>query len=278
MVTRSKQRDEQIGGDGHEDSRYTIAVLAKAFDLLDAMAEMRGPTLTELSDATGQSRPTTLRILSNLVARGYADRDRDGRYRLGVKLLQLGGKAATGIDLRTIARPVLDDLHRELQETINLAIASDQSIVYIDILESARDLRMAASVGMRDAFHSSALGKAILSRYPEPMVATAVGSEPLPQKTGKTLQTLAALKAELLMVRERGYAVDDEENELGARCLAAPVMDQHGACVGAISVSGPSTRITPDRLPDLAVRVLEASGAISRRLGYSDGVDVRASR
>lgn len=278
MVTRSTRRDEQVGADEHDDGRYTIAVLAKAFDLLDAIAEMRGSTLTELSDATGQSRPTTLRILSNLVARGYADRDRDGRYHLGVKLLQLGGQAAAGIDLRTIARPVLDELHRELQETINLAIPSDQSIVYIDILESARDLRMAASVGMRDAFHSSALGKAILSRYPEPMVATAVGSEPLPQKTGKTLQTLAALKAELLMVRERGYAVDDEENEPGARCLASPVMDQHGACVGAISVSGPSTRITPDRLPDLAVRVREASGAISRRLGYSDGVDVRASR
>jgi len=131
---------------------------------------------------------------------------------------------------------------------------------------------------MRDAFHSSALGKAILSRYPESMVESAVGSEPLPQKTGRTLQTLAALQAELPIVRERGYAVDDEENEPGARCLAAPVMDQHGACVGAISVSGPSTRITSERLPELAARVLAASGAISRRLGYSDGAEVRASR
>jgi IclR family acetate operon transcriptional repressor len=226
LATRAAQREEQSGGDRQDDGRYTIAVLVKAFDLLDAIADMREPTLTELSDATGQSRPTTLRILSNLVARGYADRDRDGRYRLGVKLLQLGGRAAAGIDLRTIARPVLDELHGELQETINLAIPSEQSIVYIDILESARDLRMAASVGMRDAFHSSALGKAILSRYPESMVASAVGPEPLTQKTGKTLQTLAALTTELQFVRKRGYAVDDEENEPGG---ALPRGARHGS-------------------------------------------------
>ena len=277
-MEHSAKHGASNGADGHDDGRYTIAVLAKAFDLLDAIATMRKPTLTELSDATGQSRSTTLRILSNLVARGYADRDRDGRYSLGVHLMQLGVQAAAGIDLRSLARPVLEGLHRELQETINLAIPSDHSIVYIDILESARDLRMAATVGMRDGFHSSALGKAILSRYPEAMVAAAVGPEPLPPKTDKTLQTLTALQAELARVRERGYAMDDEENEPGARCIAAPLMDQHGACVGAISVSGPSSRITPQRVPDLATRVRDASMAISRRLGYSAGMDSPGAR
>lgn len=278
MIEETARHVALISASGHDDGRYTIAVLAKAFDLLDAIAEMREPTLTELSDATGQSRPTTLRILSNLVARGYAQRDRDGRYSLGVRLMQLGGQAAAGIDLRSLARPALEELHREVQETINLAIPSDHSIVYIDILESARDLRMTATVGMRDGYHSSALGKAILSRYPESMIATAVGPEPLSQKTDKTLQTLTALQAELVLVRERGYAVDDEENEPGARCLAAPVMDQHGVCVGAISISGPSTRITPQRVPTLAARVRDASAVISHRLGYSDSAVTRATR
>ena len=264
-ATRAKATPAAQAPDG---SRYTIAVLNKAFDLLDAIARMNTPTLSELSDATGQNRPTTLRILSNLVARGYANRDRDGRYHLGVKLLQLGSLAAAGIDLRTLARPVLEALHSDLQETINLAIPADKGIVYIDILESERDLRMAATVGMRDAFHSSALGKAMLSRFPESMVCSAVGPEPLPQKTDRTLQTVAALKHEIERVRELGYAIDDEENELGARCLAAPVMDQGGTCIGAISVSGPSTRITSERVPELAARIREAASLISGRLGY----------
>jgi IclR family acetate operon transcriptional repressor len=149
-----------------------------------------------------------------------------------------------------------------------LAIPTATGIVYIDILESVRDLRMAATVGIRDAYHSSALGKAMLSRFPESTVDSAAGPEPFPQKTSKTLTTMDALRQDLARVRNLGYAVDDEENEPGARCLAAPIMDQRGECVGAISVSGPSSRLTPDRLPDLADRVPRAAAAISRRLGY----------
>jgi DNA-binding IclR family transcriptional regulator len=258
------------GKETQEDGRYTIAVLTKAFDLLDAIAEANGPTLTELSDATGQSRPTTLRILSNLVQRGYAERDREGRYRLGIRLLQLGSRAAAGIDLRTLARPVLEQLHADLRETVNLAIPADGGIVYIDIIESERDLRMAATVGMRDAFHSSALGKAMLSRFPDSAVGPAIGPDPLPRKTDRTLQRVADVMAEVDRVRQRGYAIDDEENEAGARCLAAPLLDRRGSCIGAISVSGPSTRITPERVPDLAERIREAANQISSRLGYQE--------
>src|SRR5688572_8075481 len=158
LVTGQTHLDNRALADnsspGPDEGRYAIAVLLKAFDLLDAIAELNKPTLSQLSDATGQNRPTTLRILSNLVTRGYAERDRDGRYRLGVKLLYLGGRAAASIDLRTIARPALEELHRTLEETINLAIPAEHGIVYIDILESVRDLRMVATVGMRDNFHS----------------------------------------------------------------------------------------------------------------------------
>jgi IclR family acetate operon transcriptional repressor len=162
----------------------------------------------------------------------------------------------------------MEGLHAEVNETVNLAIPTAGGIVYIDILESERDLRMAATVGMRDAFHSSALGKAMLSRLPDSTVGSAVGPEPFPQKTSKTLTTKDALWQDLARVQDLGFAVDDEENEPGARCLAAPIMDQRGECVGAVSVSGPSSRITPERIPDLAERVLRAADAISRRLGY----------
>jgi DNA-binding IclR family transcriptional regulator len=267
-LTTRVARPNQHVTPSSDDGRYAIAVLGKAFDLLDAISNLNAPTLSELSDATGQSRPTTLRLLSNLVARGFAERDREGRYHLGLKLLQLGGRAAADLDLRTVSRPIMEGLHAEVNETVNLAIPTAGGIVYIDILESERDLRMAATVGMRDAFHSSALGKAMLSRFPESTVNSAVGPEPFPQKTSKTLTTKDALRQDIARVRALGFAVDDEENEPGARCLAAPIIDQRRECVGAVSVSGPSSRITPERIPDLAERVLRAADAISRRLGY----------
>ena len=269
MTSLSFHNDVSSTTGSSDDGRYTIAVLNKAFDLLDAIAESPALTLSELSDVVGQNRPTTLRILANLVAREYAERDREGRYHLGLKLLHLGGIAAAGIDLRRLARPILEGLHARLQETINLAVPVDGGIVYIDIMESAHDLRMAATVGMRDSYHSSALGKAMLSRFAEQDIVRAVGSEPFHRKTSRTHTTLSEVQADIAQVRKVGYAIDDEENEPGARCLASPILDRTGQCVAALSMSGPTSRITVARVPDLAGYVRKAAEEISARLGYA---------
>lgn len=251
-----------------QSGRYSIAVLGKAFDLLDALDSDGAPTLTELSARTAINKATALRILANLEERGFVERDEQGRYALGVRLLQLGARISAGLDLRTVARPVLQALHQEFDETINLAVPADGGLVYIDILQSAQGLRMTATVGMRDDYHSAALGKAILAQWPMAMVERSLPPDPLPRKAAHTLQTRDALLAELVKTRERGFAIDDEENEAGARCVAAPLFDHRGQCVGAISLAGPASRLTLERLEPLGERVRAAAASISARLGY----------
>ena len=251
--------------------RYTIAVLTKALDLIDLLEAHEALTLTELSGRAGINKATALRVLANLEERGYVEREAGtGRYRLGFRLLQLGARLTEGLDLRTVARPVLKRLHAEFDETVNLAVAAADGIVYIDILQSARGLRMAAMVGSRDDFHSSALGKAIMAQWPAAAVDEFLCRRPPVRKTPKTIVEPGPLTRELALARERGYAVDDEENELGARCVGAPVVDHRGSVVGAISLSGPASRLTPDRIEGLATRLVEASREISARMGFKE--------
>jgi IclR family acetate operon transcriptional repressor len=255
---------------GKSGDRYSIAVIGKALDLLEALEGDGEPTLTELSARSGIPKPTALRILANLEARDYVHRDAHGRYRLGLRLLQLGTHVTDRIDLRTLALPVMERLRDASNESVNLALPARTGIVYIEILQSAHGLRMAASVGALDAYHSSALGKAILAQFPGERVEEILGPGPLPSKTPRTLTTRAELVGELEQIRRQGFAIDEEENEIGARCIGAPIFDHRGTCVGAISVSGPVSRLTSERAGSIATRVIDAAAAISMRLGYRE--------
>lgn len=247
--------------------RYRIGVINKAFDLLDVL-EKDGPlTLTELSQHAGANKVTVLRILANLEARGYVERDELGRYSLGLRLLQLGLRKSAATDLGAVAGPTLRGLRDQFDETVNLGIPDWPGILYIAILESSFGLRMAATTGARDALHSTAIGKAIASTWSD-AERSAIVPGMLQPKTPHTITNLDALARELDAVRGRGYSVDDEENETGARCIGAPVFDHSGVCVGAISISGPTIRMTSDRVPLIAPVVMDAASAISERLGY----------
>jgi IclR family transcriptional regulator, KDG regulon repressor len=263
---RPRTRREQPAKRGPD---YTIAVLTKTLDLLDVLEAHRALSLTELSGQAGVNKITAFRILANLEQRGYVERDgATGQYRLGVRLMQLGSRMSEGLDLRRVARPILESLLVEFNETVNLAVPKGNGIVYIDILQSARGLRMSASVGAQDDLHTTSLGKAMLAFWPEPEVEAFLGRGRLRQKTANTIVGPAALKRELARTRERGYAVDDEENEVGARCVGAPVFDHRAAVVGAISISGPASRLTFDRVGVVAVSLVAASQDISVRMGY----------
>lgn len=247
--------------------RYRIGVLNKTFDLLDVL-EVDGPlTLTELSARAATNKVTVLRILANLEARGYVARDDFGRYSLGMRLLQLGLRKSAATDLRAVAHPVMRELRDRFDETVNLGIPDGAGILYIDILESSLGLRMAATVGARDDLHSTAIGKAIVSNWSAAARREFVGLS-FASKTPRTVRDADQLERELAQVRELGYSVDDEENEPGARCIGAPVFDHTGECVGAISVSGPTIRMTDERIEEIAPEVQRAAATISERLGY----------
>lgn len=251
--------------------RYPIAVLTRALDLLDALEEGAALSLTEASARTGINKSTAFRILANLEARGYVARDATGRYGLGLRLAHLGTRMAEGLDLRTQARPLLYALRAESAETVNLAVPGEEGIIYIDIVESERGLRMAAAVGAQDDFHSTALGKAMLAYLPPERLDTLLARGRLERKTANTITRAGLLRAEFRRIRARGYAIDDEENEAGARCVGAPIFDHVGRIAGAVSVSGPASRLPPERLPKLAEALRAVSREISARLGHRGG-------
>jgi IclR family acetate operon transcriptional repressor len=258
------------GADGRGEGQYGIAVLDRALDVLEALAEAPADAslgVSEIARRIGATKTAAFRILVNLERRGYVEKDpATARYALGTHLAYLGERSLSAIDLRGTARPILAELHRRFGETVNLAVRDGEEIVYVDMIESGHGLRMAARIGGRDALHSTALGKAILAFLP-PDVRDDLLRGGLPARTRQTITDPARLLAELVRVRECGFAEDRDENEVGARCLGAPVFDHRGAVAGAISISAPDSRLDDVRAAEMAAAVAEGAAAVTRRLG-----------
>lgn len=249
------------------DRSYEIAVLARAFDLLDALAGAGEPLgATELAREIGSTKSATFRILVNLERRGYVRKDPvSARYRLGPALVSLGYQASNGIDLLSLAHPHLEQLSVRIQETANLGAIRDGEIVYLDIVESPRSLRMAARIGARDLIHSTALGKAILAFLP-PEDLNRYLAAPLTRRTGQTITDDERLRAELADIRRTGVARESGENEPDARCIGAPVFDRHGVCA-ALSISGPASRMSDASLDHASRVILTEAALLTTELG-----------
>jgi IclR family transcriptional regulator, acetate operon repressor len=257
------------GGKADASSVYDVAVLGKALDLLETVAAGPDLGLSQLSERTGVSKGSAFRVLSTLESRGYLSKDGQTRkYGPGPRLLALSHSVVARLDLVHSARSVLKRLHAEFDETVNLGVLSGGQIVYVDMLESHRGLRMAAQLGARDALHSTALGKAIVAALPVAEARQLFRSYRRARATPRTLVSLDDLEADLARVRQRGYAIDDEENEVGARCVGAAVVDTAGRPVAAISVSGPASRMDGDVLERIGAAVCDAAHDIESKLGY----------
>lgn len=247
---------------------YDVAVLQKALDLLQVLAEEPGLGLSELSERTGASKASTYRMLATLEGRGFVAKSPDTRkYSPGARLVALSCAVMARLDLARAARPAMEALLDAFGETVNLGILADGEVLYVHILESPRDLRMAAQVGARDALHSTALGKALLSGVPASEARELLGRYRRHAVTPHTVTALEDLMHQLALVVDRGYAIDDEENELGARCVAAPVRDAAGRAIAAISVSGPVTRMPDSLIPVIGSRILEVVATVEALMG-----------
>jgi IclR family acetate operon transcriptional repressor len=258
---------EAVGRSGPD---YSIAVLDRALDVLEALADGNEPLgVTELARRVGATKSAAYRILANLERRGYVSKDATtARYSLGTRLAYLGQRSLGTFDLRQVARPVIEEIARRFHETVNLGVLEGDEVVYIDMIESHHGLRMAARVGARDFVHSTALGKAMLAFLPPEAVQHHL-QHPLPAKTAHTITEPALLAAELDRVRARGVAEDHAENEIGARCVAAPIFDHAGSVIAAISVSSPESRLDDRRAAEVAEAIQAAAQEITRRVGGS---------
>ena len=253
-----------------------VQTLERAFSILDILGQSpQGISIRDLSSKINLPKGTTHRLLSSLSYFGYARQDPKTRnYFLGLKFVELGQILLSQLDLRKEAESFLRDLAERTKETIHLVILDRNEIVYIDKVETDQNpsgLKMASRIGLRNPAHSSAVGKMILANFSEEELQVFFKEKTLVRRTENTITDPIQLREHLKSVRKQGYAVDDEENEKGIRCVAAPIYNEIGKTGAAISITGPAFRVTRKIIQEsLKKEVMETSLKISQRLGFRE--------
>jgi IclR family acetate operon transcriptional repressor len=247
-----------------------VQSLQRALSLLEALADARGEIgVAELSRRVGLHVSTTHRLLATLIPPGYVRQNPDsGGYGLGHKTFQLAEAYIGQIDLRQAIRPILERLSQATGETANLVIRDGREALYLDKVESPRSLRIFSRIGRRAPLHCTAVGKVLLASSPQAGVEALLGEPPFERLTRRTITLGGQLRRELAGVRAQGFAVDREECEEGACCLAAPVRNVTGETVAAVGISGPAVRMTPRRIQELIPVIVHAGREMSERLGF----------
>ncbi|MFD9333308.1 IclR family transcriptional regulator [Streptomyces sp. NPDC060028] len=224
--------------DGARGGRTSAAgsALEKSLRILEAVAAPGGPhRLTDVTAAAAVPKSSTFRILASLVEQGFVRPEGDGRYGVGPRLRALSALVSGG-EPESI-EGILCELREATGQAVHLAVHSGESITYIRKLESAQPFRTASRVGMRMPLHTTAIGKSILAHLPAAEAAELIAATGLPRRTPNTLTTPQALHAELAAVRDRGFALDDEENEPTIRCVGAAILGPTGRPLGGVSVT-----------------------------------------
>ncbi len=251
-------------------SPYKIQVLDRAVSIINAIAESRPDAgLAELAETAQLHKSTAHRILMILEGHRIVDRDpQTGRYRLGLRLFELGTIAVGSFNIRERARRHLERLLYEVDETVHLCVLDGGEVLYLDKFEPSRSVRMASRIGRRNPAHCTAVGKAMLAWLPERETDEILRKHGLQRLTQNTITTPAELKVELKRIRKRGYSIDNEEVEEGVRCVGAAILDHVGRPLAAISVSAPSFRMAMEKVEIVAGPVCRAAQRLSEESGY----------
>jgi DNA-binding IclR family transcriptional regulator len=250
-----------------ETSKTSIQVIERMVSLLDALANYPDPvSLKELSIVSGLHPSTAHRILNDMVTTRFVDRVEPGSYRLGMRLLELGNIVKSRLNVREAALDLMRALHRKTQQTINLSVRQGDEIVYIDRAFSERSgMQVVRAIGGRGPLHLTSTGKLFLSVDDPKAVRSYATRTGLAGHNKNSITDLAKLERELSLVRARGYARDNEELELGVRCMAAAIRDDSGKLIAGLSISAPADRLQEEWLEDL----IDTANQISATLGYS---------
>lgn len=256
--------------DGASGSPIAIQVIERAMSLLDALAAQPDPvTLKELSATTGLHASTAHRILNDLVVGRYVERVDNGLYQLGMRLLELGSLVKGRLNVREAAIAAMRSLHKLTGQTVNLSVQQGDEIVYIDRAWSERSgMQVVRAIGGRAPLHLTSTGKLFLSTADTRQVRAYALRTGLAGHTRNSLTDLERLERELALVRRHGYARDNEELELGVRCIAAGIFDDTGKLVAGLSISAPAERLQDDWIKAL----VDTAASISEALGYEPSV------
>jgi IclR family transcriptional regulator, KDG regulon repressor len=246
----------------------SISVVEKSFRILESFRGERQVALRELADRARLVKSSTYRILFTLERLGYVEKNPGGRYSITSRLNTLTGRQQPSFDLIKLAEPFMVELQRQFGETVNLGVLDGGEVLYLRVLESSYALRTASHVGLRGQVHSTGLGKCLVSRLPRADIEALLRTHPLRPKTPRTIRDRVTFYRELQKVRTRGYAIDNEEDCPGARCVAAPLLDLEGRVSAAISISGPAARVNLKRDAETAKALKETCARISKLVGY----------
>jgi DNA-binding IclR family transcriptional regulator len=249
---------------------YTVPMVVKVLRVLKVFREA-GPrlALTQVISLCGIPKASAFRILETLRSEGYLSKDTHGSYRLTYRLLEVAMVVHARNPLRKAALPYLEQLNREVKETVNLGVLEETNVVYAEVLESQHWLRIVPSVGSRAPLHATALGKAVAAYLSKEELTSALGKGGLKTFTPNTITTMKAYLLELARTQELGYGIDHEEEALQCVCVAAPVFDARSRIAGAISVSVPSSRMSERRIHELGTRLKEVARTISEEFGFT---------
>ena len=251
-----------------ESNRYHVESVLRALDIIEILADRGESRVTDLALEAGCSKNTAFRLLQTLMVRGYVRQAKDSSYALTFQLLNLSEKIVSHTDLNDIARPFLEELSHEFGETATLAVVDGADIVYLQRVLGNQPYHTSYNVGSHAKAYCTSLGKAILAYSPPEVVDTILDGN-LESVTSFTIADPERLAAELRIIAERGYAVDNQENVLGIFCVGAPVFNRRGDVVAAISVSGLSVRMVGEIVNTIAESVKAEAAKISTQLGYS---------
>jgi IclR family transcriptional regulator, KDG regulon repressor len=254
-----------------EKSEYIIQAVSHALDLLEQFHdEVDELGVTELSKRLKLHKNNVFRLLATLESRNYIEQNKvTENYRLGLKTLELGQTFIKQMGLLRQSRPVLEALVKECNETTYVAILKDCHIVYLDVVETDLTVRVVPRVGARLPAYCTAAGKVQMAYMTDEELENYLPGKEMKRYTQRTVTDREELKKHLKVIAEQGYAIDDEEMDVGVKCVGAPIRDYTRRIIGAVSVSGPSMRFTDERLEkELIPLVMRAGEEISHKLGY----------
>jgi len=252
-----------------DSPQETVQALSRGLRLLQVLADREhGVLLTDLARQVQLAASTTHRLLATLEQAGFAELEQDtGLWRVGVSTVSVGSAYTRGRDVVSLARPLMRELTEAAGESSNLAIERDDAAVYLAQVESRATVRAFSRLGDRVPLTCSGVGLALLSRKSDDEIRALVKRTGLPTFTGNSFTSVDALLQALAASRARGFVIDNEAHVEGMRCVAAPCLDPWGGAVAAISISGPSGRLTPDRLHTLGALVAETARTLTARIG-----------
>ena len=250
----------------------TVQSVERTLDIVEALSVNRsGIGVTELSKALNLHKSTVHRLLTTLMVRKYVEQDSEtGKYRLSVKLFELGNAVLSKLNMRAHALPYLRELRERCKETVQLSIVDQYEILYIDVLESQEKISVKAQIGERAPLHATSSGKIWLANLPEERIHDIYKEKGLQSHTNKTVTSMEILKEQLRKVQESGVAVDEGEYEDDLRSVAAAIRNYRGRVISCISVAIPASRFSTTDLAEFSKAVKETADKISYSVGYTE--------